>query len=310
MTRLEHEKLSESLEIKTAQLTDVSHLAEKLGVTVGSLERLDIAICKTGWVFPMRNVEGDIVGHRLRWWKGGKGVLKGGHLGLFIPADAIPSAVTVMTEGESDLAVAMDLGLPAIGRPSATACVAETVRYLTSQEFNGITIIADRDENPAGQEGAEQLAVALLEAKHPVRIVLPPQSCDDLRSWHLAKSLTGAQFWQYAKRFNWHASNDMPPGFFRIANWQLRRGLIGAMGTDAYAVLSIIGSFRDRNGLCAVSRSQIGRLIGKSVSTVDRSLKNLKQQGILELVARGHEGRTNSYQIHIEPFGWKKIPEI
>jgi len=53
-----------------------------------------------------------------------------------------------------------------------------------------------------------------------VRIVLPPEFFDDLRSWHLAKSLTGAQFWQYAKNSNWHAPNDIPAGKPDLPNYQ------------------------------------------------------------------------------------------
>ena len=289
-------------DIRPAQARDIEHLSEKLGVSAESLRRLDIGVSDKGWVFPMTGPGGRVVGHRVRYFKGGKGTLAGGQLGLFVPAGTNPAAVDTITEGESDLPAALDIGLRAIGTPGATACIAETVEYLAPQRFNGITIVADRDDNGVGLDGANKRAAALLDDGHLVRVVLPPQGLKDLREWHHRDGLTFASFSKHANTFPWQVPQGTPPGWFSVGNWQVRAGLIATVGCTAFAVLTAIASNWDKDGLCRIGRDEIGALIGKGSRTVDRHLNALKVAGVLEVVERGHEGRWNVYRLHLGPF--------
>jgi len=293
------------MSITRATRKEIEGLAANLGVSAESLERLDVAVCNEGWVFPMRDGRRRIVGWHLRRWKGSKEVLPGGRNGLFIPEGTCAAAVSHVSEGESDLAAALDLGLGAIGRPGATACVGEVLSYLAPRKFNGVSIISDRDPNGTGQAGAETLAAALLEAGHILRVVLPPEPFKDLREWYRS-GLTTAAFHQHAQTFPWRAPPGTPPGFIQLGNWQLRGGLIQEVGCDGLAVLTAVGSFRGRDGLCRVERDKIGEIIGKSVSTVDRALRRLKENGLLEVVVKGHESRANTYCVHLGPLNWRK----
>ncbi len=286
---------------------ELRDLANKLEVSFDSLDRLGVTACDKGWLFPMRDASGEIVGQRLRYWKGGKAVVKGGNNGLFIPAETNPTFVTTITEGESDLAEALDLGLNAIGRPGATGCVDEAVEYLAPQRFNGITIIADRDENNAGLKGAEHVASALMLDGHIVRIVMPPDGFNDLRGWAASVALTPAGFHKHASESKALKPPDIPPGFFAIGNWQVRAGLIEAIGPTAFAILTVIAShYGKKDGLCRIGRGTIGELAGVSVSTVDKQIRRLKAAGVLEVVRRGHEGRCNIYKVHLAPHDWQK----
>ena len=124
---------NETLKVKKTKIAtknELKGLANRLGVSVESLEQLEGSIFKAGWLFPMRDGKGEITGYHIRWFKGGKGVEEGGHLGLFIPKGTNTAGIQIITEGMSDLAVALDLGFCAIGRPCASACVPETVEYL------------------------------------------------------------------------------------------------------------------------------------------------------------------------------------
>ncbi len=297
----EEGKSSSSDQIKAASDRDIENLATKLGVSARSLERLEVAVCNQGWVFPMRDATGEIVGHRLRRWDGTKQTLTGGQNGLFIPIQNVPAMSLYVTEGESDLAAALDLGLPAIGRPGAMGCIDEIVDYLVDVKFNAITIIADCDSNGAGEAGAEELANALLLNGHIVRVVLPPESFKDLRE-AVRNGLTSKSFEEHTNKYSWRAPAGTPPGFFAIGNWHIRRGLMGEIGLNAFGVLSAILSVRDSAGLCRIGRQRIAEAIGRSVSTVDKALAILKKNGLLEVVKRGHEGWENTYRVHLGPF--------
>ncbi len=292
----------ENLEIKKANSSDYEKFAQWCGVRVESVEKMGMLVCKFGWLFPMYNQDRERTGYRVRWFKLGKGVLPGGHLGLFIPHGTNPAAVEVITEGESDLLAALDLGLVAIARPGAGVLVRETIEYLKPQRFNGITIMADRDESGIGLGEAEKLGEKLFIEQHLIRVILPPEPHKDLRDWYRSENITRSDFWKHADKYPWQATKNNPPGFFRVGNWQLRKGMIGEIGLDGYAVFNIIGSYRGSDGRCRVSRQNIAELMGKSVSAVDRGLKKLRKAGLIEIVLRGNKGRANIYRIHLGPF--------
>ncbi len=297
----EEGKRGSSEQIKVAVDRDVENLARELSVSVKSVERLGVLVCNQGWVFPMCDATGKIVGYRLRRWDGTKQTLTGGQNGLFIPIQNVPAMSLYVTEGESDLAAALDLGLPAIGRPGAMGCIDEIVDYLVDVKFNAITIIADRDLNGAGEAGADKLADTLLRNGHIVRVVLPPEPFKDLRD-AVRNGLTSKDFDEHAKRFSWRRPAGTPPGFVAIGNWQIRAGLIREITPNGYAVLSAILQNWDTDDLCRIGRPRIAAIIGMSESTASRALRILKDKGLLEVVKRGHEGRESIYRVHLNPF--------
>ena len=278
--------------------TELRRIASSLGVSVASLERLDVRTGKPGWIVPMR-MDGAIVGWRLRRWKGGKETLAGGKLGLFIPTGIKAANVQAVVEGESDLPAALDLDLPAIGRPGATACVAETVRFLAPCRWHGLTIVADADD--PGRDGAEQLATALVDAGHAVRVLEPPDGIKDLRAWLLSGELTRAVFLKTAGGSPWRWPAGTPPGYFGLPNWAVRSGLIREVGPVAVAVLSAVASFWGADGLCRCGRERLAELVGRSIPTVDRAVRTLKRVGLLRVVVQGGRNRENVYAIELWP---------
>ena len=212
------EVLKPKIDIFDARKNDFEKIAGKWGVSPETIERMEMQVCGGGWLFPMKDEQGQIFGHRIRWFKGGKGTLEGEHLGLFLPVDTIVGAIQVVTEGESDLAVALELGITAIARPCASACTDMIVKYLAGQRFSGITIIADRDSDDLGFREAEQLAETLLTNRHIVRVILPPEPYKDLRDWFLQANLDTKGFWDHARKFKWKTPADSPPCFFAIAS--------------------------------------------------------------------------------------------
>ena len=82
--------------------------------------------------------------------------------------------------------------------------------------------------------------------------------------------------------------------------------MIAEIGGPGLAVLSVIASYRGSDRLCRVGRDTIAKLIGCSTSTVDRAKNRLIQKGLIEVISRGHEGWTNTYRIHLDPFNRKK----
>lgn len=156
------------------------HLAGLLGLTARSLLALgvgwDAGHC--AWSFPMRDGDGRLVGFRLRACDGGKFALRGSREGLFLPADLPVGQRLIVTEGPTDAAALLEVGLLAVGRPSCTGAVAHVARLVHRLRPPEVVVAADRDE--AGQRGATGLAQALLQHA-PVRLVIPPAK--DVREW-------------------------------------------------------------------------------------------------------------------------------
>jgi len=101
-------------------------LAERLGVTVTSLNRLDIgwAFDAGAWAFPMTDATGRLLGIHLRLDSGRKFAVTGGREGLFIPADLPQGGELLIAEGPTDCAALLDLGFAAAGGTPA-ACRAQ-----------------------------------------------------------------------------------------------------------------------------------------------------------------------------------------
>jgi len=156
-------------------------LARSLGLTPASLMALEVGWdnrYRGCWTFPMRDGNGRLVGFRLRRLDGSKYTLTGTHEGLFIPAGLPSGGRLVVTEGPTDTAALLGLGIDAVGRPSCLGGVLHVVRLVRRLHFAEVGIAADRDG--PGQRGAEKLAAALV-LHAAVRVVTPPAK--DMRAW-------------------------------------------------------------------------------------------------------------------------------
>lgn len=157
-------------------------LAQELGVSVQSLERLGVGWTGSSWSFPMHDDAGRVIGISLRRPDGRKLAVKGSRLGAFLPRGVVVDEPRLLVcEGQSDTAACLDLGFPAIGRAgalSATRIVCNLVRRLRPRE---VAVVGDRDV--AGTKGAAALAAALAATCTVVRVVHPPEGVKDAREW-------------------------------------------------------------------------------------------------------------------------------
>jgi hypothetical protein len=156
---------------------ELVRLAVGLGVDSAALRALGAAWAPPhrAWAFPMRDATGAIVGLRLRAEDGRKWAVRGGHEGLFVP-DTPPEKVLALCEGPTDTAAALTLGLHAIGRPSCTGAVVQTVEFIRRGRYGRVVLVPDKDR--PGREGAARLA---RELPVPYATVIPPAK--DLRAW-------------------------------------------------------------------------------------------------------------------------------
>ena len=162
----------------------LGRLAADLGLSADSLQRLGVgwSWSSKAWTFPMADAAGRIVGIRLRLPSGRKLAVKGSREGLFIPEGIEPGGRLLVCEGPTDCAALLDLGFPAVGRPSCSGGVkhlCELVKRLQPQE---VVIVGDGDA--PGQRGAENLASVLVAyVSGGVRVITPPAPHKDARAW-------------------------------------------------------------------------------------------------------------------------------
>jgi hypothetical protein len=177
----------------TLTTAQVAKLAESLGISETSLHALELGWddARSTWSFPMRDGAGTLVGFRLRTASGSKFTRKGTHAGLFIPASQQLSGRLFVAEGPTDTAALLDLGFPAIGRPSCSGGSHAIVQLARRLEVRDVVLVADADA--AGRRGAEDLARELLRYA-VVRIIEPPQG--DLRGWYSAGGATPSSIQQ------------------------------------------------------------------------------------------------------------------
>lgn len=160
--------------------------ANELGVTVQSL--LDLGCCRSPthhcWAFPMRDGASQIIGIRLRYDNGEKRSVRGSRSGIFIPMIP-PQHTCFVTEGATDCAAALSLGLFSIGRPSCSGGTTQLWLAMKERRISRAVLIADNDPDkfrPDGQrynpglDGAMRLADDL---NIPTCTLVPPAK--DLR---------------------------------------------------------------------------------------------------------------------------------
>jgi TOTE conflict system, Archaeo-Eukaryotic Primase domain len=194
------ERAREALEGHPEKLT---RLAERLGVSEGSLEELGVGwredyepagdifrrAGRFAWTFPEYDGHQRCVGYLRRYEDESlrKKRAYGGRPGLYLPDswEAGPGPLLIV-EGSSDAAAAWDLGWAAIGRADAESGL-DDLRVLLAGEAREVLVVPDNDPHGAGRRGAERLARGLTEALgRTVRVMPLPERFKDVRAYKAA----------------------------------------------------------------------------------------------------------------------------
>ncbi len=166
----------------TISIPQIEALADKLGVTVSSLERLQVGWWNphSAYAFPMKDAAGTVRGIRLRSRTGFKWSISGSRQGLFVPLNLGTCDTLLICEGPTDCAALIDLDFDVVGRPNCTGGADLLVDLVCDWKPSNVAIIADADV--PGQRGARSLAARLVGyVPGGVRIVTPPVK--DAREW-------------------------------------------------------------------------------------------------------------------------------
>ena len=164
---------------------DLQSLADSLGLSVASLQRLGIgwSADHRAWSFPMTDTARQLRGIRLRRPDGFKFAVKGGRDGLFIPAGLHHADMPLLIcEGPTDTAAILDTGFGnVIGRPSCTGGTRLIVAHVKRTTPAEVVIMSDADA--PGLRGANALASVLIAYVPTVRVIQPPDGINDARAW-------------------------------------------------------------------------------------------------------------------------------
>jgi len=138
----------------------VHDLAFDLSVEPSALYSLGVAWAadRKAWAFPMYDGYGNTIGIRLRTGDGKKFAVTGSRQGIFVSSHA-PSPEIFITEGPTDCAALLSIGIYAIGRPSCLGCEDMIRDFVREKRIKRAVIVADADE--PGQRGAEKLQPVL-----------------------------------------------------------------------------------------------------------------------------------------------------
>ncbi len=277
--------------------------ANELGVSRESLRRLGMGFNNPdSYTFPMRWADGYVCGIRARKFTGTtreKVTMHGGKPGLFLPDGVRPGPDILICEGESDTAAALTLGLDAIGVPSAGQGICEVINFFRTRTASLPCIIGDNDKK--GRGGVKATAEALRIEGIPCRILYPPTDGHDLRDWIQSEQLTSSMLQAAINSTPVRFPEGAPRGFHRTPHFLLRAGIIKEVGPVAWAIFCIIASHADQHGKAHPSQKTIADLLGMSVKTVSRNLKELKDAGILSGKS-GRPGWSNEYTLHTDAF--------
>ncbi len=292
----------------------IDQLSANWCVTSSSLVRLGIGFnpkgsrgMASGHTFPMRSASGEIIGYRVRKANGQKIAFKDSENGLFIPRGVSPGTCALITEGESDLAAALDLGFQAIGRPGCNECVQSVVDYLSGSKTFVRTILADNDSkvrpdsqarNP-GLEGAERLAKALASEGIPCRVVAPPTGCKDLRDWYKA-GVTRQDVDRHIQRTPIQFPEGYPCGFTKVSNAIRDSEDLRRISDGAFRLYYVLLSYTGKNGTCFPSVTELAKNTGKKSSTIHKLKSELRAVGLLDWET-GCKGRANTYHLREIP---------
>lgn len=170
-------QLNAKLYMEKLPHTDLSVLANGLGVSVKSLVDLGCRCSPqdNAYAFPMYDKDGNVVGIRLRNLRGDKWAVRGSKQGVFMSLTGYNRRVFI-TEGPTDTAAAMTLGLYAIGRPHCSGGTIEIPFICKRQNIMEAVIVSDNDG--PGRKGAIELSKRL---DIPTSILVLP--CKDMRKY-------------------------------------------------------------------------------------------------------------------------------
>jgi hypothetical protein len=169
----------------------VNTLADKLGVSVGSLHELECTFVSSYFGFPMRDDTGKVIGIRTRDWNGNKKAITGSRAGLFYSQS--PEAlellerfnVAFLAEGPTDTSALLTLGFYAVGRPNCMSGNDYVIKLLKRFKISRAVIVSDNDEIKTGGKrpglvGANQLKKQL---GIPSVLWMPPSPIKDVREF-------------------------------------------------------------------------------------------------------------------------------
>jgi len=182
-------------------LSTANPLAERLGVSEDSLQRLGTGFDGKNYVFPMWDGTRKMIGMRLRTPDGKKFSVTGSKNGLFWPqlVKSDSKNLLFICEGPTDCAALLDLGFDAIGRPSCSGGT-EFIKTLLTGHDRQVVIVSDKDspkQRPGGgtfrpgQDGAARLGAAIKPLCRSVRIIKPCVG-KDARQWYQAGATAAA----------------------------------------------------------------------------------------------------------------------
>lgn len=175
---------------------DIAKLAERLSLPEHYVRSVPCGMYGSAWAFPME-VNGKVVGLKLRHQDGAKLCVKGSKLGLIIPVMFDPHADEIwLTEGESDLMAAIGAwNINAVARPGCTSCTKE-IADLSKRKH--LVILCDNDK--PGKEGAARLVDACKQARS-ITVLAPPSK--DVREWVKRGAKAADVRWRLKSRRGW-----------------------------------------------------------------------------------------------------------
>ncbi len=159
----------------------VDALAQQLGVSPVALNDLGIGWSNNynAYTFPMRNEKCRVTGIQTRGQDGSKRALKGSLAGVFISTSMILLAnpgVVFITEGVSDTATALTIGLHVIGRFNDVSGTDQLTSLLSNK-----TVFVIADNSGPEIQGAASLCEQLRSVTRYSGMIVLPFSVKDLR---------------------------------------------------------------------------------------------------------------------------------
>lgn len=135
-------------------------LGDSLGLSANALSGIGAVWSEQykAWAFPMFDGDGKTCGIRLRYDSGAKKSVYGSHQGFFASFRIAPQKIAYLPEGPTSAAACFDVGLFAIGRPSANCGKngAQQLRAILKRfEVSRIVIVADNDTRLRKKFGTE-----------------------------------------------------------------------------------------------------------------------------------------------------------
>jgi hypothetical protein len=167
----------------------VKALAAKLKLPYEVLERFGVGFLDNRWVLPERDNGGRIVGICYRDKQGQRKCEPRSHRGLTLVNEPVRSGPVYVSEGATDAAALLSVGVNVVGRPMAKASGLIRLwllRHLSLIDDHGIIVVGDRDPTKnsvsVGKRAARELAEFLRqELGRPVSWALPRPGFKDVR---------------------------------------------------------------------------------------------------------------------------------